>query len=297
MGCQRILGNEIAARVRQRVKEQAAEFQARTGLVPGLATLLVGDDPASHTYVRMKHQACSEVGLRSFGKNLPSSATQAEVEAAVRELAENPEVHGILVQLPLPDHIDEAAVLAGVPLAKDVDGFHPVNMGLLAQKGSKPHFVPCTPAGCIVLLEESGVTLEGARAVVVGRNNIVGMPVALLLLERNATVTIVHSRTKDMTAHLKEADVVVVAIGRPGFVTGDMLKPGAAVIDVGINKVDAPDRERGYRIVGDVDFESAEKVAGYLTPVPGGVGPMTIAMLLSNTLEAAVAAAPEPVRP
>ncbi len=287
MACKLIEGKEIATKVREQVAQKAAQLKRETGVVPGLGTLLVGDDPASHTYVRMKHRACEQAGLRSFGSALPTSASQAEVETAVLALANNPEVHGILVQLPLPAHIDEKKVLEGVPLEKDVDGFHPINTGLLARRGGDPLFVPCTPAGCLVLLKESGVPLEGARAVVLGRSNIVGMPMALLLTEANATVTVVHSRTRKMEQLLAEADIVVAAIGRPDFVKGSMLKPGAAVIDVGINKVEDPSRERGYRLVGDVEFDSAREVAGWLTPVPGGVGPMTIAMLLDNTLRAA----------
>lgn len=266
--------------IAQKVRAEVAEGVRALARPPGLATVLVGDDPASHAYVASKHKACQEVGIVSVGRQLPASATQAEVEAVVQELAEDPSVHGILVQLPLPGHLDEEAVLQRVPLSKDVDGFHPVNLGRLAQKGREPLFVPCTPAGCLRLLDEAGVKLEGANAVVVGRSNIVGMPAALLLLRRNATVTVVHSRTRDLAGMVRQADVLIVAIGKARFVTGDMVKPGAAVIDVGINRVDG-------RLVGDVDFASVEPIAGAITPVPGGVGPMTIAMLLANTLKAA----------
>lgn len=275
-------GKAIAADIRKEIKEEVA----RLAVKPGLATVLVGEDPASQAYVRMKHRACEEVGFHSVGITMPGNATQAEVEAKVQALAQDPSIHGILVQLPLPKQLDEDAVLSKVPLEKDVDGFHPLNMGLLAQKGREPHFVPCTPAGCIELLERSGVEISGANAVVLGRSNIVGLPVALLLVERNATVTIVHSRTRDMVGELKRADIVIAAMGRAEAVDSSMLKPGAAVIDVGINRVDA-DNSKGYKLVGDVDFRSAESVAGWLTPVPGGVGPMTIAMLLKNTLKAA----------
>lgn len=269
-------GKAVAARIRAEVKAEAATLAVK----PGLATVLVGDDAASATYVRSKHKACEEAGFVSFGEVLPATATQAEVEAVVDRLAADARVHGILVQLPMPAHIDEEAVLSRVPLHKDVDGFHPVNIGRLAMKGRDPLFVPCTPAGCMVLLEEAGVKLAGAEAVVVGRSNIVGMPAALLLVRRDATVSVVHSRTRDLASVVRRADVVIVAIGKPNFVTADMLKPGCAVIDVGINRVDG-------KLVGDVDFEGARKVAGSVTPVPGGVGPMTIAMLLRNTLEAA----------
>ena len=271
-----ILGKEVAATVRAQVAAQAASLIRK----PGLATVLVGQDPASHTYVRSKHRACQDVGFESYSHLLSEDASQAEVESLLRKLADDPLVDGILVQLPLPPHLDSEAVLGLVPMAKDVDGFHPVNIGRLACKGKEPLFLPCTPAGILRLLDESGAVLSGARAVVVGRSNIVGMPCALLLTRRDATVTIVHSRSRDMADIIRQADVVVVAVGKPGFVTGAMLKPGCTVIDVGINRT--PDG-----LVGDVDFESARRVAGAITPVPGGVGPMTIAMLMENTLRAA----------
>jgi 5,10-methylene-tetrahydrofolate dehydrogenase/methenyl tetrahydrofolate cyclohydrolase len=227
------------------------------------------------------------LGINSFGETLPATATQAEVEEIVSRLNADPAVNGILVQLPLPGHIDEEAVLNSIDLEKDVDGFHPVNIGRLAMKGRDPLFIPCTPHGCIRLLEESGVPISGAEAVIVGRSNIVGLPVAMLLQKANATVTICHSRTKDLAEHTRNADIVIAAIGRMEMITGDMLKPGCAVIDVGINSKDDPTRKRGYRLVGDVEYESASEVAGWITPVPGGVGPMTIAMLMANTLRAA----------
>ncbi len=280
-------GKQIAEKVREEVRQSVAEMKAAHDYVPGLATVLVGEDTASATYVRSKQRTCERLGIRSIGRKLPEDVTQADLQAVVTELNADPTVNGILVQLPLPGHIDEEAILNSISLEKDVDGFHPVNIGRLAMKGRKPLFIPCTPYGCIRLLEEAGVQISGAEAVVVGRSNIVGLPVAMLLQERNATVTICHSRTKDLKAHLQRADIVVAAIGRTEMITGDMLKPGTAVIDVGINRKDDPSAKRGYRLVGDVDFESAKEVAGAITPVPGGVGPMTIAMLMNNTLRAA----------
>lgn len=280
-------GKQIAEKVREEVREGVVRMKEETGYVPGLATVRVGEDPASATYVRMKQRMCEELGIRSIGHTLSGDATQEEVETLVADLNANPEVNGILVQLPLPDHLDEEAILNSIDLEKDVDGFHPVNIGRLGMKGREPLFVPCTPYGCIRLLEESGIQISGAEAVVVGRSNIVGLPVAMLLQKANATVTVCHSRTKDLPAHTRRADIVIAAIGRMEMIKGDWLKPGAAVIDVGINQKDDPSRKRGYRLVGDVDFESAKEVAGAITPVPGGVGPMTIAMLMSNTLRAA----------
>lgn len=280
-------GTKIAQEVRESVQAGVAKMQEEHGYVPGLATVLVGDDTASATYVRSKQRTCEALGIRSVGHHLPATATQEEVEGLVASLNADPNVNGILVQLPLPKHIDEEAVLNSISLEKDVDGFHPVNIGRLAMKGREPLFIPCTPHGCIVLLEKTGVKISGAEAVVVGRSNIVGLPVAMLLQERNATVTICHSRTRDLREHLQRADIVVAAVGIAELITGDMLKPGAVVIDVGINRKDDPTAKRGYRLVGDVDFESAKEVAGAITPVPGGVGPMTIAMLMQNTLRAA----------
>ncbi|MBE2200840.1 MAG: bifunctional methylenetetrahydrofolate dehydrogenase/methenyltetrahydrofolate cyclohydrolase FolD [Anaerolinea sp.] len=280
-------GKVIAEKVREEVRLAVANMQQVHGYAPGLATVLVGEDPASSTYVRSKQRTCEQLGIRSLGYHLPAETTQKELENLVAELNANPEVNGILVQLPLPKHLDEEAVLNKIDLAKDVDGFHPVNIGRLAMKGRDPLFIPCTPAGCMRLLEETGVTLKGADAVILGRSNIVGLPMAMLLQKADATVTICHSRTKDLQAHLKRADVLIAAVGRTEMVTGDMLKPGVVVIDVGINQKEDPTAKRGYRLVGDVDFESAKEVAGAITPVPGGVGPMTIAMLMANTLRAA----------
>ncbi len=282
-----INGQEIAAEIQAEVQEAVEAMQAKYGYVPGLATVLVGEDPASSTYVRMKQKRCAEVGIRSIGHSLPADITQGDLEKVVADLNADPEVNGILVQLPLPSHLDEEAVLNSIDLGKDVDGFHPVNIGRLAMKGRDPLFIPCTPYGVMVLLEKSGTQISGAEAVVLGRSNIVGLPVAMLLQKANATVTICHSRTKDLAAHTRNADIVVAAIGRREMVTGDMLKPGSTVIDVGINQKEDPTKKRGYRLVGDVDFDSAKEVAGAITPVPRGVGPMTIAMLLKNTLHAA----------
>jgi methylenetetrahydrofolate dehydrogenase (NADP+)/methenyltetrahydrofolate cyclohydrolase len=281
MPAQIIDGKALAFKIRQDIAIEVAGLAQP----PGLATVLVGDDPASHTYVRSKHKACEQAGIVSFGHQLPATASQAQVEELVQQLAEDARVSGILVQLPLPAGLDEEAVLARVPLSKDVDGFHPLNLGKLAMKGREPSFVPCTPAGCLALLEHAGAPLSGARAVVVGRSNIVGMPASLLLTRKDSTVTLVHSRSRDMAEIIRQADVVLVAIGRPNFVTGAMLKPGCYVIDVGMNRIAA--EGGGAKLVGDVEFSSASQVAGAITPVPGGVGPMTIAMLLANTLKAA----------
>ncbi len=287
MSAQIIDGNAIAEKVRGQVKEQVAGLQARHGYTPGLATVLVGDSTASATYVRMKTKACAETGIRSLGHVLSAEITQPELETLIQQLNANPEVNGILVQLPLPTHLDAHRIIDMIALDKDVDGFNPMNIGLLTDRTRQPRFVACTPYGVMVLLEEVGTKLSGANAVVIGRSNIVGLPVAMLLQRANATVTICHSRTRDLAAHLKQADVVVAAVGQAEMVHGDMLKPGCVVIDVGINRVDDPSQKRGYRLVGDVHFESAKEVAGWITPVPGGVGPMTIAMLLKNTATAA----------
>ncbi len=291
MSAQLLDGVKTAEKVRNSVKEEVASWVAAGHNPPGLATVLVGENPASQVYVRSKQKACAEAGIQSFGHNLPATATQEEVEALVRKLNSDPLVNGILVQLPLPDGLDEEKVLREIKIEKDVDGFHPLNIGRLAQKGREPLFIPCTPYGCMVLLEEAGVKLSGAKAVVLGRSNIVGMPVALLLVRADATVTICHSRTKNLPDVVREADVLVAAIGRPEMVKGDWVKPGAVVIDVGINRVEDASKKRGYRLVGDVAFDEVSEVASWITPVPGGVGPMTIAMLLQNTLRAAKIAA------
>ncbi|MEE9500881.1 MAG: bifunctional methylenetetrahydrofolate dehydrogenase/methenyltetrahydrofolate cyclohydrolase FolD [Candidatus Aminicenantaceae bacterium] len=280
-------GEAVASKIREQVKTDVEEMVKTHGFPPGLATVLVGDNPASRQYVRMKQNRCKKVGIVSFGHTLSAETGQDEVEKLVRELGEDPKVHGILVQLPLPNHLDEEAVLNTIPLHKDIDGFHPVNIGRLAMKGRKPLFIPCTPAGVIRLLEEAGAEFDGAEAVVLGRSNIVGMPAAMLLIHRNATVTVCHSRTKDLPGVCRRADILVAAVGRPQMVKADWIKPGAYVIDVGSNRIDDPESERGYRWVGDVDFDEVKEVAGAITPSPGGVGPMTIAGLLQNTLRAA----------
>ncbi|MEZ5987549.1 MAG: bifunctional methylenetetrahydrofolate dehydrogenase/methenyltetrahydrofolate cyclohydrolase FolD [Planctomycetota bacterium] len=287
MSARIIDGKAIAADIHAEVREEAEAFHARHGFRPGLATVLVGDDPASHSYVRAKQKACEEDGLVGFGHILPEDTPEPEVLALLHELAADPEVHGILVQLPLPPQLDEKKVLDAVPVTKDVDGFHPSNLGRIGIKGDEADFVPCTPAGVVEMLRRTDVALSGARAVVLGRSKIVGLPVALLLLNENATVTVCHSRTRDLGAVTREADVLVAAIGRARLVTGDMVKPGAVVIDVGVNRVEDATRKRGYRLVGDCDFDEVAEVAGAITPVPGGVGPMTIAMLMKNTLRAA----------
>ncbi|MEP0763589.1 MAG: bifunctional methylenetetrahydrofolate dehydrogenase/methenyltetrahydrofolate cyclohydrolase FolD [Chloroflexota bacterium] len=280
-------GKAVAERIRSEIAQSVAQMKAAHGIVPGLATVLVGDNPASHSYVRMKRKACADAGIESLPHELPGNASQEEVEALVRRLNDDPRVHGILVQLPLPRHLDEERVLSLISLHKDVDGFHPVNIGRLAMKGREPLFIPCTPHGAIVLLEEAGAQFEGANAVVLGRSNIVGLPAALLLIHRNATVTVCHSRTKDLPAVCRTADILIAAVGRPEMVKADWVKPGAYVIDVGSNRVDDPTSDKGYRWVGDVAFDEVKEVAGAITPSPGGVGPMTIAMLLKNTLRAA----------
>ncbi len=271
-------GKAVAARVRGEVAERVRRLRERTGVQCGLATILVGDDPASAVYVGNKHRACEESGMASFDVKLPSTATQAEVEAAIDRCAADPAIHGFIVQLPLPKGLDGDAALARVPAHKDADGLTPASQGLLMTLRPGPR--PATPWGVMRLLDEYGVDLEGAEAVIVGRSEIVGKPQALLLLERNATVTICHSRTRDLPAVCRRADVLVAAVGRPNMITADYVKDGAVVVDVGINRTDAG-------LVGDVDFASVQPKARLITPVPGGVGPMTIAMLLVNTIDAA----------
>jgi methylenetetrahydrofolate dehydrogenase (NADP+)/methenyltetrahydrofolate cyclohydrolase len=280
-------GKAIADRMQAEIAEAVAEMRRQHGVVPGLAAVLVGDNPASKQYVGMKRRRCAKVGIESFGYELPASTTQAELEKLIHELNADSKVNGILVQLPLPDHIDEEAILGAIDLYKDVDGFHPVNIGRLAMKGREPLFIPATPYGCMVLLEEVGAKIEGANAVVLGRSNIVGLPAALLLIHRNATVTVCHSRTKDLPGVVRQADILITAVGRPEMVKRNWVKPGAIVIDVGSNRIEDPNSEKGYRWVGDVAYDEVLEVAGALTPSPGGVGPMTITMLLKNTLRAA----------
>ena len=280
-------GKAIAKEVREQVAADVAELVAAGYNPPGLATVLVGDDPASEVYVGMKQRMCKKLGMESFSYHLPADSSQEEVEKLVRELNADPKINGILVQLPLPKHLDEEAVLKTISVEKDIDGFHPLNIGRLAQKGREPLFVPCTPDGVMYLLERSGVEFEGAEAVVLGRSNIVGMPAALLLVKRNATVTICHSRTKNLPEVCRRADILIAAVGRVEMVKKDWVKPGAAVIDVGTHRIDDPTKEKGYYLTGDVAFDEVKEVAGWISPSPGGVGPMTIAMLMRNTVRAA----------
>ncbi len=280
-------GKAIAENVRSQVKESVAARIAERKIAPGLATILVGENPASQIFVRSRHRACQEAGIISTGYELPATSTQEEVETLVKKLNEDETVHGILVQLPLPSGFDEEKVLNTISIDKDVDGFNPLNIGRLAQKGRDPLFIPCTPAGIMYLIEQVTPEIQGKNAVVLGRSNIVGMPVALLLVRANATVTICHSRTKDLPDVVRSADILVAAVGRAEMVKKDWVKPGAVVIDVGINRIEDASKKRGYRLVGDVDMMNVKEVAGVITPVPGGVGPMTIAMLLKNTLRAA----------
>lgn len=279
-------GRAVAASVRERIRKDTEDFVKRTGTVPGLAVVLVGEDPASQVYVRNKHRACGEVGFLSRVYTLPESTSEDELLALIAELNADEAIHGILVQLPLPKHISESRVILAIDPRKDVDAFHPQNVGGIMTGDYK--FVPCTPAGVMELLSYYGIDPSGKSAVVVGRSNIVGKPQALLLLEKNATVTVCHSRTKDLAAVTRTADILVVAVGRAKMITGDMVKEGAVVIDVGMN------RTEDGKLCGDVDFESVFPVASHITPVPGGVGPMTITMLLCNTLRAAEDAAAKP---
>lgn len=297
---QDIDGKSIAQAIRNEVKEAVNELKEKEGKTPGLAVILVGARRDSQTYVRMKKRACDECDIASFGFDYPDTVTQEELLGKVAELNADPAVHGILVQLPLPKHIDENAVLNTLSREKDVDGLHPLNAASLCSTATHvgtekldwskfeniPFHIACTPQGCIELLDRIGVELKGKRAAVIGRSNLVGLPVAMLLMHRNATVTIVHSKTVDAPSVVKEADIVIAAVGRAEMVKADWLKPGCVVVDVGINSVDDASTKKGYRLVGDVDYEGCKEVTSAITPVPGGVGPMTIAMLLRNTLNA-----------
>jgi methylenetetrahydrofolate dehydrogenase (NADP+)/methenyltetrahydrofolate cyclohydrolase len=282
-------GTEIARCLRAELAPQIAELKQK-GVTPGLAVVLVGDNPASQVYVRMKGKACEEAGMYSETIRLPATAAEEELIAVIDRLNADPKIHGMLVQLPLPKHINTNRALHRILPSKDVDGFHPENVGRVAS-GDPTAFRPATPYGIQQLLIKSGIEIKGAHAVIVGRSNIVGRPMASLLLQDgpggNATVTVCHSRTRDLPVVCRLADILIVAMGKPRFVTADMIKPGAAVIDVGTNRVDDPNEKKGYRLVGDVDFEPAAEVASAITPVPGGVGPMTITMLLCNTVQAA----------
>lgn len=274
-----LLGKEVSARIKGELREEVAKLK-ESGINPGLAVIIVGDDPASRVYVNNKKKACEECGIYSEEYALPAETSEKELLDLIDVLNNNSKISGILVQLPVPDHIDEKKIIEAINPIKDVDAFHPVNVGKIMVGDFD--FVPCTPAGVMELIMESGIEVSGKECVVVGRSNIVGKPQAMLLLHQNGTVTVCHSRTKDLKSKTKEADILVVAVGIPNFVTGDMIKPGAVVIDVGINRI------ADKKLVGDVEFESAEKVAGAITPVPGGVGPMTIAMLMKNTVKAAI---------
>jgi methylenetetrahydrofolate dehydrogenase (NADP+)/methenyltetrahydrofolate cyclohydrolase len=283
-----IHGKQIAQDIRAELQQEVASLVAQ-GIRPGLGVILVGDDPASNSYVTAKEKACEEIGIYSDDNRLPAETTQDELLAKVAAMNADPKINGILVQLPLPKHIDEAAVLMAIDPSKDVDGFHPVNVGKMVV-GEKA-FLPCTPHGVIQMLLRSGVETSGAHAVVVGRSNIVGKPVANMLVQKqkggDATVTVCHTRTRDLAAHVRQADIVIAAAGRPNTITADMVKPGAVVIDVGVNRIEDATKKNGFRLVGDVDFDAVAEVASKITPVPGGVGPMTITMLLWNTVEAA----------
>jgi methylenetetrahydrofolate dehydrogenase (NADP+)/methenyltetrahydrofolate cyclohydrolase len=283
VAAQLIDGKALSQSVRDTIAQEAAALFARSGIKPGLAAILVGDDPASHLYVKNKEKACEAVGIYVADHKLPASTTQEDLLALIDKVNRDPRIHGILVQLPLPKQIDSKVVLNAVSPDKDADGFHPYNIGRLVE--GNPVFEACTPKGVIKMIESTGMGIEGKRAVVVGRSNIVGKPVSLMLLHRNATVTVCHSKTRDLPAVCREAEILVVAIGKPKFVTADMVREGAVVVDVGVNR--GPDG----KFVGDVDFEQVSRIASWISPVPGGVGPMTIAMLLQNTLEAALRAA------
>lgn len=279
MAARLIDGKALAQQVRERLAKESADLLATAGVKPGLATILVGDDPASHLYVKNKQKACDAAGIYIDDHKLPASTSQADLLALIEKVNGDSKIHGILVQLPLPKHIDSKVILDAVSPQKDADGFHPYNFGRLVE--GHPVFEACTPKGVIKMIESTGVPIEGKRAVVVGRSNIVGKPLALMLLQRHATVTICHSKTRDLPAVCREADLLLVAIGKAKFVTADMVRDGAVVIDVGTNRL--PDG----KLAGDVDFEAVSRKAGWISPVPGGVGPMTIAMLLDNTVESA----------
>ena len=290
MGAQIISGSDIADEIREEIKESVKRLKEGSDVTPGLATVLVGENPASQMYVGMKNKAAADLGINSRQITLAVDTSEDELLGVVAGLNADPGIHGILVQLPLPDHIDEGKVLEAIHPSKDVDGFHPINVGRLATD-SGDFFAPCTPAGVIEMLTRSGHDPSGKNVVVVGRSNIVGRPLAALLLRKavggNATVTVCHSRTADLGSVTRGAEILIVAMGRPEMITAEMVAPGAVVIDVGTNRVDDPSRDKGYRVCGDVLFDDVTKVAGAISPVPGGVGPMTITMLLANTVKAA----------
>lgn len=288
MTAQIIDGKQVAADMRAELKAEVSKLKEK-GIVPGLGVVLVGDDPASKSYVKAKERTCEEIGIYSDDNRLPADTSQEDLIALIKKMNADPKINGILVQLPLPKGLNESEVLLAIAPEKDVDGFHPTNVGKMVV-GEKA-FLPCTPHGVIELLIRSGVTIEGANVVIVGRSNIVGKPLANMLIQKNAignaTVTVCHTRTKDLAHHTRGADIVIAATGRPNTITAEMIKEGAVVIDVGVNRVEDTTKKKGYRLVGDVDFEVVKEKASFITPVPGGVGPMTITMLLYNTVEAA----------
>ena len=292
MTAQIIDGKQIATDMRAELKAEVAKLKQQN-IVPGLGVILVGEDPASQSYVLAKERACADMGIYSDDNYLPAETSQDELMALVDKMNKDPKINGILVQLPLPEGLDESQVLLAIDPAKDVDGFHPINVGKMVV--GERAFVPCTPHGIVQLLIRSGVTIEGAEVVIVGRSNLVGKPLANMLIQKkpnaNATVTVCHTRTKDLSSHTKQADIVIAAAGRPNTVTAEMIKEGAVVIDVGVNRIEDSTKKRGYRLVGDVDFEAVREKASLISPVPGGVGPMTITMLLYNTVESARLAA------
>ena len=291
MATQIIDGNDIARKIRAELTQEIERLKAERGVTPGLATVLVGENPASQSYIRMKNKACRDLGLYSEQHTLPATIAEADLLALLADLNRAAKIHGILVQLPLPDHIDEPKIISAILPEKDVDGFHPVNMGKLLI--GLPGFRPCTPFGVQKMLTYSGIDPAGKHVVVVGRSNIVGKPIANMLLQKekaaNATVTVCHSRTADLPAITRQADILIAAIGQPEFITAEMVKAGAVVIDVGVNRVEDPSAPKGYRLVGDVKFDEVAPKCGAISPVPGGVGPMTITMLLYNTVESAKA--------
>jgi methylenetetrahydrofolate dehydrogenase (NADP+)/methenyltetrahydrofolate cyclohydrolase len=282
-------GKELAETMRQEMQQEVTALREKKGIVPGLAVILIGDDPASVSYVRGKEKACAKIGIVSREYKFEADYTEKELLALIQDLNQDPEIHGILVQLPLPDHIDEAKIIYSIDPAKDVDGFHPVSTGKMMI--GAPCFLPCTPHGIQQLLIRNNIDIPGKHVVIIGRSNIVGKPLAMILVQKkdgaNATVTICHTRTKNMAAITRTADILVAAVGRPHTVTADMVKDGVVVIDVGVNRIEDKTKKRGYRLIGDVDFEEVSKKASAITPVPGGVGPMTITMLLKNTIQSA----------
>lgn len=293
MSAEIIDGKQVAAEIRLELAKELAQLKADSGIVPGLAVILLGEDPASKSYVSAKEKACAEIGIYSDDNRLPAETSEAELLALIEQLNQDDRIHGILVQLPLPRHINEAAVINAISPEKDVDGFHPVNLGRM-MIGEKS-FLPCTPHGVLQMLQRKNVPIEGAEVVIVGRSNIVGKPLANIMMQKsdmgNATVTVCHTRSRDLAAHTRKADILIAAAGRPNTISADMVREGAVIIDVGVNRVEDPSAKRGYRLVGDVDYEAVKEKAAMITPVPGGVGPMTITMLLHNTVQAAKAKA------